>query len=180
VSLHAHFISILLSESLIEQCQAPISWVPPSTGLWRFSGVSALGTRGGRSGRAIVVFESQKVVLIILDIESERRVSAVELCCCVSEISLGYLPKQPPPSLPPKEIGVDREFDAGGSTWGDGGFLKLPRGMPGNGSLGLAANPGYPVKISANPNHGSQDITALESLFGGLAQLMGRRSLTIE
>jgi hypothetical protein len=86
----------------------------------------------------------------------------------------------PPPSLPPKEIGVDREFDAGGSTWGDGGFLKLPRGMPGNGSLGLAANPGYPVKISANPNHGSQDITALESLFGGLAQLMGRRSLTIE
>ncbi len=38
-----------------------------------------------------------------------------------------------------------------GSQWGEAGFLKLPRGMPGNGSLGLAANPGYPVKISANP-----------------------------
>lgn len=38
-----------------------------------------------------------------------------------------------------------------GETWGENGFLRLPRGMPGNGSLGLAANPGYPVKIGANP-----------------------------
>lgn len=41
-----------------------------------------------------------------------------------------------------------------GPEWGEAGFLRLPKGMPGNGSLGLAANPGYPVKISDNPRHG--------------------------
>lgn len=40
-----------------------------------------------------------------------------------------------------------------GSQWGEAGYLRLPRGMPGNGSLGLAANPGFPVKIRANPKH---------------------------
>lgn len=72
--------------------------------------------------------------------------------------------------------GVDGYCDAGGIAWGEEGFLKLPRGMPGNGSLGLAATPGYPVKISANPNPRTQDVT-LESLFGELGQLLGRRSL---
>ena len=37
--------------------------------------------------------------------------------------------------------------------WGIEGYMKLDRGMPGNGSLGLAANPGYPIKITANPHH---------------------------
>ena len=67
--------------------------------------------------------------------------------------------------------------DAGGSAWGEEGFLKLPRGMPGNGSLGLAANPGYPVKISANPHHHAEEMSTLENLFSGLGQLLGRRSL---
>jgi len=67
-----------------------------------------------------------------------------------------------------------------GATWGEEGFLKLPRGMPGNGSLGLAANPGFPVKISANPRHGSEEMSTFESLFGGLGQLLGRRSLAME
>ena len=39
-----------------------------------------------------------------------------------------------------------------GTGWGeDGGFLKLKRGMPGTGHLGLLTQPGYPVKISPNP-----------------------------
>lgn len=39
------------------------------------------------------------------------------------------------------------------TRWGMDGYMKLDRGMPGNGSLGLAANPGFPIKISANPHH---------------------------
>ena len=38
-----------------------------------------------------------------------------------------------------------------GETWGENGFLKLERGLPGNGAVGMYANPGYPVKTSANP-----------------------------
>lgn len=60
-----------------------------------------------------------------------------------------------------------------GAEWGEEGFLRLPRGLPGNGSLGLAANPGYPVKISANPHH--ED--ASDFLSGLLSNVFGRRSM---
>lgn len=53
-----------------------------------------------------------------------------------------------------------------GLQWGEAGFLKLPRGMPGNGSLGLAANPGYPVKISANPHHKHETPSWSNLVFG--------------
>lgn len=41
-----------------------------------------------------------------------------------------------------------------GDQWGEGGFLKLPRGLPGNGACGLTTQPGYPIKISPNPKNG--------------------------
>jgi hypothetical protein len=42
-----------------------------------------------------------------------------------------------------------------GEDWGeDHGFLKLKRGMPGKGHLGIATEPAYPIKISDNPKHG--------------------------
>ena len=60
-----------------------------------------------------------------------------------------------------------------GQQWGEQGFLKLPRGMPGNGSLGLAANPGYPVKISANPEDSRPSSNPSSWL-----QFMGRTALS--
>ena len=41
-----------------------------------------------------------------------------------------------------------------GDQWGEGGFLKLPRGLPGTGACGLTTQPGYPIKISPNPRLG--------------------------
>ena len=38
-----------------------------------------------------------------------------------------------------------------GAQWGEEGFLKLPRGLPGFGACGLTTQPGYPIKISPNP-----------------------------
>lgn len=61
-----------------------------------------------------------------------------------------------------------------GAGWGEAGFLRLPRGMPGNGSLGLAANPGYPVKISANPHHSKGFVNLMTDLVG---EVFGRKSL---
>ena len=65
-----------------------------------------------------------------------------------------------------------------GEQWGEDGFLKLVRGMPGNGSLGLAANPGYPVKISANPSHQRHLEQGVTDLVGSwMGSLLGRRAL---
>ena len=50
-----------------------------------------------------------------------------------------------------------------GTEWGEnGGFLKLKRDMPGTGHLGLLSQPGYPVKISANPGQQFDALPALD------------------
>ena len=61
-----------------------------------------------------------------------------------------------------------------GAQWGEEGFLRLLRGMPGNGSLGLAANPGYPVKISQNPNK----VHPSSRVGSWLDGLVGRKALS--
>ena len=35
--------------------------------------------------------------------------------------------------------------------WGENGFLRLRRDLPGTGHLGLLSIPGYPLKIHPNP-----------------------------
>ena len=62
-----------------------------------------------------------------------------------------------------------------GDQWGEGGFLKLPRGLPGTGACGLTSQPGYPVKISPNP---SQDSKAAS--FTDWIDVLGHRAALAE
>lgn len=52
-----------------------------------------------------------------------------------------------------------------GEQWGEGGYLRLPRGLPGNGACGLTSQPGYPIKIRPNPKPESATETAWEGLL---------------
>ena len=63
-----------------------------------------------------------------------------------------------------------------GDQWGEQGFLKLPRGLPGNGACGLTSQPGYPIKISPNPQQGAVlgGLGDWENVLGRRAALLGR------